>query len=211
MEAGDNKHEQYLNSRREYERIVRMKKKGEAVDEIEEQQKRQQYLEHKREYDRDNQDKRREYYQEHKDELNEKRKLYRATNKEKVKEQRKKYNELHKEDIKLKNKQYNELHKEELKLKHKEYQQLNKDKRKEYAKEYNTRREVYDRKCEDIQCECGDILRKACLWKHKLTRGHILNMKRDEPKEIMDEINKKIDVYHKQYYQDKTISRVELN
>lgn len=175
----------------------------EAVN-ITEEQKREQCLQRKRESQK-------KYYEEHKDEIKARRKIYLQANKDKIKEQRKHYNQTHNEEIKEKRKEYYEQHKIELQEKQKKYSETHKEAIKARTKEYNARPETYANKTENVICECGDKIVKYCLWKHKLTRGHILNMNKGKPDEVINEINRQVDELQEKYYRNKTITRIEYN
>jgi hypothetical protein len=88
----------------------------------------------------------------------------------------KEYYEAHKEKIKEQNKEYKELHKEQRKEKAKEYYEANKEVRKEKEKErYEANKDkILKRMSEKINCECGAVIRKDSLLKHKKTTKHIL-------------------------------------
>jgi vacuolar-type H+-ATPase subunit H len=74
---------------------------------------------------------------------------------------KKEYREAHKEQIKEQNKQYYEENKEVRKKKDKQYYEVNKD-------------NISKRKSEKINCECGAVIRKGDLSRHKKTTKHIL-------------------------------------
>ena len=81
------------------------------------------------------------------------RKEYEDENKEQKKEYGKKYYIQNKEQIKEQEKKYREEHKEKIKEREKEYYiQNNKEK---------------------IKCECGSIVNKSSLIRHKKTKKHI--------------------------------------
>ena len=75
-------------------------------------------------------------------------------------------------------KEYNELRKDEAKEYQKEYQLNNKDAIKEYQKEYRElnkekQKEYYIKNKEKITCECGCLIRKPNILKHKTTKKHL--------------------------------------
>ena len=74
---------------------------------------------------------------------------------EERKEQKKKYNKEHKEQIKEYKKDYDKEHKEKKKKYQKEYRELNKDKI-----------------LEKIKCECGAVITKCNLIRHKKSNNH---------------------------------------
>ena len=87
-------------------------------------------------------------------------KEYVENNKEIINEKKKVYRETHKEEIKERNKEYNEKNKEIIAIKKKEYAENNK----EYFKTYYT---------EKITCECGCLIYRGGLARHKKTKKHI--------------------------------------
>ena len=92
------------------------------------------------------------------------RKEYYEDNKEKIKEcnkeQRKKYYENNKEHIKEQKKKYHENNKEKRLEQLKQYCKNNKEKIKEKAKE-------------KVTCECGCVVRKSDLARHKKSNKHL--------------------------------------
>ncbi len=101
----------------------------------------------------------------------EQRKRYVERNKDKLKEQQHAYYENNKEVINKKkieyNKKYKETHKEEVKIKN--YNQ-NKKYRETHKEELNTKLR------EKVTCECGAIVSKGFLWRHKKTNAHIFKL-----------------------------------
>ena len=85
---------------------------------------------------------------------------YRENNKEKIIERRREYNEQNKEKIAEYNKEYNENNKEAIAEKSKEYYQ-------------NNSVAIAERRKEKVTCECGCIIRKSDLARHKQTNKHI--------------------------------------
>jgi hypothetical protein len=96
-----------------------------------------------------------EYYEENKEKLNEKKKEYREKNKEKINEKKKEYREKNKDYKKETDKLYYEKNKEKLKEKNKEWREQNKEKLNE-----------------KITCECGSIINREYLTKHKKKIKH---------------------------------------
>jgi len=82
------------------------------------------------------------------------------------KEKRKEYCENNKEKIREKTKEYYENNREKIREKYKEHYEDNKEKIREKAKEY------YENNREKIQCECGSIVTKNYLNRHKRTLKH---------------------------------------
>ena len=101
-----------------------------------------------------------EYREEHKEELAKKHKEWRQNNKEEILKKKKEYYQDNKEELAKKHKEYRNEHKEELAKKNKEYRIDNKE-------------EISKRGKEKITCECGSILRKTDLERHKRSKRHL--------------------------------------
>jgi len=73
------------------------------------------------------------------------------------------------------NKEYREQNKERIKEQKKEYLQKNREHNKEKCKKYyqKNKEEITEQKKENITCECGCIIRKSDLARHKKTNKHI--------------------------------------
>jgi predicted GIY-YIG superfamily endonuclease len=69
----------------------------------------------------------------------------------------------------------NRLNEHRAKRSTKEYQEDNKEKLKEYYKEYNedNKEKKKEKRKEKITCECGCIVTKGCLTRHKRTDKHL--------------------------------------
>jgi len=84
------------------------------------------------------------------------------------------------EDTKALKKRYNELHKEEILEYHKRNYELKKQKILEYKHGYyeQNKDKIAERKKQKITCECGCVVRKSDLAKHKRSKKHqdLLNM-----------------------------------
>ena len=78
-----------------------------------------------------------------------------------------------------KNREYNQENREPIREYKKTYQQANKESLCEYQKEYyQENKELLSEKAkEPIECECGCIIRKSDLAKHKKTKKHLNNLK----------------------------------
>ena len=98
-----------------------------------------------------------QYYQANKEKLNIINKQYYENNKEKMKEKMKQYNEVNKEKIQEIQKQYRESNKEELKENNKQWRTDNKEK-------IEKNRKI------KITCECGSIINKGDLARHKKSK-----------------------------------------
>jgi hypothetical protein len=79
-------------------------------------------------------------------------KIYYENNKDDISIKHKEYYENNKDDILIKHKEYYEDNKDDIAIKHKKYREDNKDK---------------------ITCECGCIITKLCLSRHKKTQKHL--------------------------------------
>jgi len=134
-----------------------------------------------------------EYRENNKDALNAYCKEYYEENKEIFTEQFRLYREEHKDEIKETNRKYYEEHKEEFKEYKKEYYEKNKESVLERAKEYyienkkvvleKTKERYVENKdkilayqAEKILCECGVILQRNYMAKHKRTEIHRLSL-----------------------------------
>jgi hypothetical protein len=87
---------------------------------------------------------RKEYREEHKDEIAEKKKRYREEHKDEIAERKKRYQEEHKDEISKKGKIYREEHKDE----------------------------IAERKKETYECDCGSTLRKEDKARHNKSKKH---------------------------------------
>jgi len=111
-----------------------------------------------KEWENDNKDKRKGYREKGKDRMKE----YREKNKEEIKQFQKEYRGKNKDKMK----EYREKGKDKMKEYNKEYREKNKEERKQKAKEYRQNNK------EKIKCECGCIVLKSNLTRHKKTKKH---------------------------------------
>ena len=83
------------------------------------------------------------------------------------------------EEIAKREKEYREKNKEQLSEHKKEYYQKNIEHIKEKTKEYReqNKEQILEKKKEKITCECGCIIRKDILSRHKKTNNHLELMK----------------------------------
>jgi predicted GIY-YIG superfamily endonuclease len=83
------------------------------------------------------------------------------------------------EEKKKQQKEYMKENREPIREYKKAYQQANKESLCEYKKEYyQENKELLSEKAkEPIECECGCIIRKSDLAKHKKTKKHLNNLK----------------------------------
>ena len=115
----------------------------------------------RKEYNEDN----KEYIKEQKKEYS---KEYYQNNKEKINEKNKKWREDNKEHNKEHNKEYREDNKEKIAERKKKWYKNNREKLKEQMKVYGK---------EKVTCECGCIIRRDTLIRHKKTNKHLELMK----------------------------------
>lgn len=68
-----------------------------------------------------------------------------------------------------------DLNKDKMKEYEKQYREVNKDKKKEYMKEWYEahKEEILKRRSEKITCECGAVIRKINIIKHKQSKRHL--------------------------------------
>jgi hypothetical protein len=102
-------------------------------------------------------------------------KEYFENNKDKIKGQKKDYREEHKDKIAEQQKAYYEQYKDEILEQKKEYYETNQEKIIQQAKQnYEQNKDkILEQKKEKITCECGCIITKVYLAKHKKTQNHI--------------------------------------
>ena len=108
-----------------------------------------------------------EYREENKEKNLEKAKEYYDENKEKILEYHKEYYDKNKEEISEKAKKHREENKEKILEKEKEYREENKEKRKEYYQE-----KIREKILEKVKCECGSVVCRAGLTRHKKSQKH---------------------------------------
>jgi group I intron endonuclease len=120
----------------------------------------------------------REYHTDNKEHIKEQRREYKETNKEYIREKNKEWRENNKEHIK----QYLEHNKERILECNKQYRENKKESIKEQKKQYyeNNKEYIKSRSGENIACECGRIVTRCCLSRHKKTNRHI---------KLMNELN----------------------
>jgi hypothetical protein len=135
-------------------------------------------------------EKKKQYHQANKELINQKNKAYRLVNKEQISEKQKEYQQANRERLSEKKKEYQQANRERLSEKKKEYHQANKELLSEKKKEYRDKnkelinqknkayqqanRELISEKAkETIECECGCIIRKSDLARHKKSKKHL--------------------------------------
>jgi hypothetical protein len=122
-----------------------------------------------------------EWYKDNKEKIKVKTKAYREANKEKLNAKCKAYREANKEKIKV----YNEDNKEKIDSYKKAYREANKEKERARQKAYreankekiSARRKAYKEANKEkikkkVTCECGSLVRKDDIAKHKKTKKH---------------------------------------
>jgi hypothetical protein len=98
-------------------------------------------------------------------------KKYYDENKDKELDRHKKYYDENKDKVLEKNKKYRDENKDKIKEKNKKYCDENKDKIKKYYDE--NKEKIKERIKEKITCECGSIVRKNDIARHRKTLKHI--------------------------------------
>jgi len=101
-----------------------------------------------------------EHYEANKEQIAKKKKEYRDEHKEQISEKAKIHYEANKEQIAKKNKEYRDEHKEQINEKNKEYRDEHKEQILEKAKE-------------PYECPCGSTIRKSNKAKHERSLKHI--------------------------------------
>ena len=99
------------------------------------------------------------YYQEHKEKFALHNKEYYQEHRDEIALKHKEYLQKHKKEIALYKKEYQQEHREEISLKQKEYRQENKEK-------------ISLKKGELLYCECGCVITRDKLNRHKLSQKH---------------------------------------
>ena len=114
------------------------------------------------------------YYDQHKEEIKERKKQYYEQNKEELNEQRKQYYDQHKEEILNKQKHYNEQHKQEKKEYKKQYYEQRKDEIRDIQKQYREqyKEEINKQRKQKVKCICGSEIRKDGLKEHEISFKH---------------------------------------
>jgi hypothetical protein len=98
-------------------------------------------------------------------------------NKEKILQQNKQYRQDNKDKIKQYHKQYRQDNKDKIKQYHKQYKQDNKDKLSQKSKQYyQDNKEKWTRGSVKNKCECGSIVSKYNLTRHKKSKKHLAFM-----------------------------------
>ena len=127
------------------------------------------------------------YYKANKDTIREKHKNYYEANRDTIREKSKDYREANKKRLRENNKNYYKANKDTLREKKKEYYEANKDTlREKYKKYYDDNKKTLREKCkayyeanrdkirEKHQCECGAVVSRYNLSRHKKSNKHKL-------------------------------------
>ena len=102
---------------------------------------------------------RQQYYEQNKQKVLQQTKGYRRKNKEVIAQRDKRYRRANRDKIKQRKKEYYESNKEAIAQRNKRYQQVNKDK-------------LRQREKIKITCECGSVVRKNDIARHRRTQKH---------------------------------------
>jgi hypothetical protein len=115
------------------------------------------------------------YCEENKEKISQHNKVWREENKEIIKEKKKAYREANKDILNGKHKQDYHQNKEKYAKSMYEYYQKNSDEIKRQAKEYyeTHKAEISQKNSVQIQCECGAIITKQHLARHKKSKKHL--------------------------------------
>ena len=99
---------------------------------------------------------------------------WRENNKDKIKEHKKEYNEANKDKISEQCKEYYKANKDKIQEHKKEYNEANKDRISEQGKDYYkaNKDEILENLKVKITCECGCIVNKSDIPRHKRTIKH---------------------------------------
>ena len=111
-----------------------------------------------------------EWYNENQDEIEKKTKQYREANKDNKQKYDKTYYQHNKETKKLYSNDYRLQHNDEIKSYMRDYYKNHKDDRTKYIEANKVKISQY--KKEKIECECGCMIRRSDLSKHKKTQKH---------------------------------------
>jgi len=132
--------------------------------------KKQYYTEHKEQIAEQT----KQYRLEHKEQIAERRKQYYTEHKDEILERKKQYYTEHKEQIAEQTKQYYTEHKEQIAEHRKQWALENKDKIAEYMKQWalENKDKIAERDKQKITCDCGCVITKSNLPKHKRTKKH---------------------------------------
>jgi len=114
----------------------------------------------------DKKEQKKQYNEANQEKIKECCKEYREANREKIKEYCKEYREANRERIK----EHREANREKIKEKDKQYYQANKERIKEH-REANRER-IKEKQNEKVTCECGCVVTRQNLSKHKKTTKH---------------------------------------
>ena len=162
---------------------------------------KEEISQHKKEYREENKEKisqhKKEYYEEHKEEISQHKKEYREENKEEISQHKKEYREENKEQISNKRKETivcdcgltinrdhllrhtrSKKHTDALGLPPIEKDETIKNKEKLKRKTYleTNKEKINEKKKEKLHCECGSLITRGCLARHKKSTLHLNNI-----------------------------------
>ena len=111
---------------------------------------------------------------------NEQQKQYNFKNKDKISEQRNEYNIKNKDKISEKQKEYKIKNKDKISEQQKQYYTVNKDKKTEQNKQYRieNKDKLLEQRKQKITCECGCVVSRSHLTRHKTSNKHIKRMEK---------------------------------
>jgi hypothetical protein len=104
------------------------------------------------------------------EEIADKMKQYRLEHKDQIAERMRQYYTEHKDEITERNKQYRLEHKDKIAAQKKQYYTEHKDEIKQYYIEHKD--ELLEYKKQKITCDCGCVIRKDALARHKRSKKH---------------------------------------
>jgi len=110
-------------------------------------------------------------------------KEYHQDNREQISLKKKEYHQDNREQINAKKKDYYEKNKEQRNAKMKEYREKNKEQRNAKMKEYNekNKEQINAKRREKIECECGCIVSRNSLSRHKKSNRHLNQLQSQLP------------------------------
>jgi len=126
---------------------------------------KEQFVEYRKKYRENNLDMIKErdkvYYENNKDKIKDYKDNYRQNNKDKIQEYGKNYYETKKDKINAKRREEYEIKRDEINERNRKYHEANKEK-------------IKQKQAEKVTCECGSVVRKSDMARHKKTQKHKL-------------------------------------
>jgi hypothetical protein len=116
-----------------------------------------------------------EWRNEHEDEIVEYKKIYYEINKEEISEKNKIYREENKNEIRERSKKYREQHKEQLREHSKKYREENIEQLRERKKKYYEENieKIKEQRSQQIECECGLTYTSSHRLRHQRSNKHL--------------------------------------